>query len=258
MNTARDGADGAPESPFLVDIDGFEGPIDLLLALARDHKLDLTQISILALAEQYLAFIRRARRLRIELAADYLVMAAWLAYLKSRLLLPEKDDEPGPSGEQMAEALAFQLRRLEALREVGRRLIARPLLGRDVFARGVSEARQVIEKPVYALGLHDLVRAYAHQRRRRQGAPALAIEESPLHTLEAALQRLSMMIGSAIEWTALVRFLPEGLGDGLVARSALAATFAASLELAREGRVEIHQDSTFGPVFVHRREEGET
>ncbi len=243
-----------PGDALLLDLDGYEGPIDVLLALARDQKVDLRKISILALADQYLAFIARARQLRLEIAADYLVMAAWLAYLKSRLLLPEPETEGEPTGAELAAALAFQLQRLQAMQEAGARLMALPQLGREVFARGEPERFKVVTRTVYADTLYDLLKAYGtHAGRRHQGA--LHILPTDLYSMDDALKRLGGMIGKAMDWTTLASFLPPGLGSGLVRRSAVAATFADSLEMARAGRLRLRQDRPFGPIFVRRRED---
>lgn len=254
-----DGLDSAASGPvqLVLDLDGYEGPIDVLLSLAREQKVDLCRISILQLADQYLDYVRHARLERLEPAADYLVMAAWLAYLKSRLLLPESDDEDdGPSGEELAAALAFRLRRLEAMRDASRALMARDQLGRDVFARGEPQGLELVVRPVYEIALNDLISAYADQRRRRTTGPALRIAPMRLMSLEAALDRLSRMLGLAVEWTTLERFLPSDPGDPLLVRAALASTFAASLELAREGRLELRQSGAFEPIFLRRAEEG--
>ena len=237
---------------LMLDLEGFEGPIDILLTLARQQKVDLTRISILKLADQYLAFIQVLRHQRLELAADYLVMAAWLAYLKSRLLLPKDEHaEDEPSGEEMAAALQFQLRRLEAMRAAGQKLFARDLLGRDVFARGLGEGVTVVRRPIYALTVNDLLRAYAEHTRRGAGI-GLRIAPTPLMSMEAAVRRLSAMLGLAIDWVTLESFLPPISGDPLVARAALAATFAASLELAREGKIRIRQDHPFAPIYLRK------
>lgn len=241
---------GVPEEArFVVDIEGYEGPIDVLLALAREQKVDVTQISILQLADQYLEFVARVRRANLELAADYLVMAAWLAYLKSRLLLPETSSEDEPSGEEMAEALAFQLRRLEAMRDAGARLMARPRLGRDVLARGAPERFVAATRPIYEATLFELLKAYGDQRRRVEGS-TLHINPTEYLSIEDARRRLSGMLGGIADWESLWRFLPTGLGSGFLSRSAFASTFAASLELAREGKLKLRQDSVFGPIFL--------
>jgi segregation and condensation protein A len=242
-----------PEAPdsaeLVVDLEGYEGPIDMLLALAREQKVDLTRISILQLADQYLAFITAARRLRLEIAADYLVMAAWLAYLKSRLLLPEPAPEDEPSGEELAAALTHQLLRLEAMQQAGARLMARPLLGRDVFGRGAPEGLPRVLKPVYEATLYELLRAYGDQRQRKEGS-VLHIEAPELYSMDDALTRLSRILGRVPDWRSLMSFLPPGLRGGIVERSAVAATFAASLELARAGKLQFRQDSVFGPIYV--------
>ncbi|HYD99531.1 MAG TPA: ScpA family protein, partial [Alphaproteobacteria bacterium] len=223
----------------------------VLLMLARDQKVDLAKISILQLADQYLDFMARARRLRLELRADYLVMAAWLAYLKSRLLLPDPPSDDEPSGEQLAEALAFQLQRLEAMREAAGRLMALPRLGRDVFARGAPEGLRTINQSVFDATLYDLLTAYGDHRRRQDNA-VYAIEASDLFSIEDALNRMSGILGGVLDWTTLETFLPSALLDGLHGRSALAAHFVATLELAKSGFVEVRQDGAFAPIFVRR------
>jgi segregation and condensation protein A len=241
---------------LVLDLGAYEGPIDVLLTLAREQKVDLTKISILRLADQYLAFIAEARRLRLEVAADYLVMAAWLAYLKSRLLLPEPPPEGEPSGEDMAAALAFQLQRLEAMQQAGARLMARPLLGRDVFARGAPEGIPVVSRIVWEVSLYDLLKAYGEQR-SRAGAQVLEIRAAELFSMEEALERLSRLVGHIPDWQTLLTFLPDDLKDGLLQRSAVAATFAASLELVRSGRLQLRQDAAFGPIWVRSPEQSE-
>lgn len=253
----RDAAQPARDDGRLVlSLDGFEGPIDLLLGLARDQKVDLAKLSILQLADQYLAFVAEARRVRLELAADYLVMAAWLAYLKSRLLLPEPDEEE-PSGEEMAQALAFQLQRLEAMRRAGGQLMALPRLGSDVFARGAPEGIRVVARSVYELSLYDLLRAYADHRRRKEFG-TWRIQPLDLYTMEEARSRLEAMLGRMPDWSALSSFVPTGGADGettpLTNRSALAATFAASLELTKAGVIELRQEGAFSPIFLRRAE----
>jgi segregation and condensation protein A len=235
---------------LMLVLDGFEGPLDMLLGLARDQKVDLARLSILDLADQYLAFVESARAVRLELAADYLVMAAWLAYLKSRLLLPEPD-ELEPSGEELAASLAFQLQRLEAIQGVAERLMARPCLGRDVFARGAPEAIAIDRTSVFQVTLYDLLKAYGDHKRRTDGA-VLRIEAERLYSIEDALERLSGLIGAMPEWSVLAAFLPEGPKGSLHARSALAAHFAASLELVKAGRVELRQDEPFAPLWLRR------
>lgn len=246
---AREAEDGS----LVVALEGFEGPLDLLLTLARDQKVDLTKISILALAEQYLEFIQEARRLRLEIAADYLVMAAWLAYLKSRLLLPVEETEgEEPTAAEMALALQFQLQRLEAMRDAAEKLFARPMLGRDVFTRGAPEGIRVVTTPVWEASLFEMLKAYGAIQRRGKAEP-LQISQLELFSMDMALGRLRSFLGNTPDWTSLSQFLPEGLKDPLARRSALAAHFAASLELVRDGHAQVRQDSRFGPIFFRRR-----
>jgi segregation and condensation protein A len=238
-----------PAARFVVDLEGFEGPVDVLLALAREQKVDLKQISILALADQYLAFIADLSRANLEVAADYLVMAAWLAYLKSRLLLPDLGAEGEPTAEELAEALQFQLRRLEAMQRAGAALMARALLGRDVFARGRPEEFPAIVSEVFELTLYDFLKAYAEHRRRKD-AGTLTIAAEDIYTVEEALKRLRRMLLATKDWESLWRFLPPALRGGFYARSALASTFAATLELARQGMLNLRQSGAFGPIYV--------
>jgi len=248
---AQPGASG----PLLLDLDGFEGPIDILLALARDQKVDLTKISILKLADQYLEFITQARELRLELAADYLVMAAWLAYLKSRLLLPSvEEDGEQLSAAEMAERLAFQLQRLEAMRKIGRALMDRPRLNRDFFARGAPEPVEVVNHPVYELTLFELLKSYG-EFRTRENITSLRIDPTELFSTEAALDRLRSLLGDVPDWATLSTFLPEDMPRGLVARSAMAATFAASLEMVKAGELMVRQEGTFAPIYVRKATE---
>lgn len=245
--------DGVAEADRLVvDLEGYEGPIDVLLTLARDQKLDLTRISILALAEQYIAFIAQARRVRLEIAADYLVMAAWLAYLKSRLLLPTpSEDKAEPTAAEMAAALSFQLQRLQAMQDAGARLMARPQLGKDVFTRGEPEGIKVVTTYTYKATLYDLLKAYG-QHRSRQQTSMLRILPTELYSMEAALERLSGMLGRLPDWTTLQSFMPVELRGGIVARSAMSAMFTASLELVRSGRLQLRQDRTFGQIYIRK------
>ncbi|MFN3147778.1 MAG: segregation and condensation protein A [Paracoccaceae bacterium] len=239
---------------LIVDVDGFEGPLDLLLTLSRTQKVDLRRISILQLAEQYLVFVEQARKLRIELAADYLVMAAWLAFLKSRLLLPPDPTEEGPSGEDMAAHLAFQLERLQAMREAAARLMARDQLGRDFFARGIPEDVTRVKRITYTASLLDLMQAYARIRTRDDFRPYVMDREAIL-TMEQALDTLRPLIGFAGDWTSLETYLPQGwTHDPARRRSATAATFAAALELAKEGRIELRQPGTFDPIEIRRKD----
>jgi segregation and condensation protein A len=241
--------DAGPDDRLVLDLDGFEGPIDVLLTLAREQKVDLTKIKIVPLVDQYLAFIGRARRLKLEIAADYLVMAAWLAYLKSRLLLPEPPEDE-PSGEEMAANLAFQLQRLEAMQAAGVTLLARPRLGWDVFRRGMPEIIEADKKPRYEATLYDLLKAYADQRRRTESVQMLRIAPTALYSVEDALERLQARLGRMPDWEMLVSFLPDDLKDPMVARSATAATFGASLELVKQGKLLLRQLETFGPIYL--------
>lgn len=234
---------------FVLELDGYEGPIDLLLTLAREQKVDLGKISVLALADQYLAFIARQRTLRLEIAADYLVMAAWLAYLKSRLLLPQPPQDDEPSAVELAAELQHRLRLLQAMQAAGARLMARPRIGQDVFVRGMPEGLAVLAVPVYDLGLFELLRAYGDSRRRTD-AVVLTIEPAAFHSMDEALGRLARFLGRMPDWRELASFLPRELRGEVFRRSALAATFAASLELARSGRVELRQDQPFGPIYL--------
>jgi segregation and condensation protein A len=237
---------------LIIDVDGFEGPLDLLLTLGRTQKVDLRHISILALAEQYLEFVERAKALRIELAADYLVMAAWLAFLKSRLLLPPEPGEEGPTGEEMAAHLAFQLERLAAMREAAAKLMARDRLGRDFFARGVPEQVERVREVRYTAGLLDLMQAYARIRTKDEFRPYVMDREN-LVTMEEALDALRNRIGLAGDWTDLMSWLPQGwVSHPERRRSATASTFAASLELAKAGKLQLRQDETFAPIKVRR------
>ena len=243
--------EGAPVSAeadrLTLDIDGWEGPLDLLLTLARGQKVDLREISILALVEQYLAFIADAKKLRLEIAADYLVMAAWLAYLKSCLLLP-KDPEQDPSPEELALRLQLRLQRLDAMREAGARLLARDRLGRDVFPRGAPEGLRVVRKAAWQADLYDLISAYGAVRARNE--PAIhVVGRRPVMTLEEALLRIERLIGASMDWAAIESFLPE-TQDAEFRRSALASSFLAALELAKQGRVELAQAEPFAPLRI--------
>ncbi|HEY1145045.1 MAG TPA: ScpA family protein [Allosphingosinicella sp.] len=230
-----------------LDIDGWEGPLDLLLTLARGQKVDLREISILALVEQYLAFIADAKKLRLEIAADYLVMAAWLSYLKSCLLLP-KDPEQDPSPEELALRLQLRLQRLDAMREAGARLLARDRLGRDVFPRGAPEGLRVVRKAAWQADLYDLISAYGAIRARNE--PAIhVVSRRPVMTLDEALLRIERLIGASVAWTTIEFFLPE-TQDSEFRRSALASSFLAALELAKQGRVELAQSEPFAPLRI--------
>ena len=230
-----------------IDIEGWEGPLDLLLALARNQKVDLRQISILELVEQYLRFVNEARELRLELAADYLVMAAWLAYLKSALLLPRNPEET-PSPEELALRLQLRLERLNAMREAGARLVARDRLGRDVFLRAAPEGLRVVRKGRYEAEIYDLIAAYGRiSARTRPVMHVVAVRD--VMTLEEAIDRVSSLIGARIEWATIETFLPDD-ASGTYRKSALASSFVAALELAKQGRVELRQKSAFAPLYL--------
>jgi segregation and condensation protein A len=246
-------ADRLAAEALVVDVDGFEGPLDLLLTLARHQKVDLRRVSILGLAEQYLAFVATARVLRIELAADYLVMAAWLAWLKSRLLLPPDPAAEEPSGEELAAHLAFQLERLEAMRKAASRLMGRHRLGQDIFARGMPEAVTLRRHVTWDASLIDLLRAYARVRTHEDYTP-LHVRREPVFTMEQALERMRGLVGGVADWTVLEAFLPEGWRiDPARRRSAIASTFAAMLELVRSGEAEIAQEAVFAPLMLRAR-----
>ena len=238
---------------LIVDVDGFEGPLDLLLTLSRTLKVDLRRISVLHLAEQYLAFVERAKSLRIELAADYLVMAAWLAFLKSRLLLPPEPGDEGPSGAEMAAYLAFQLERLQAMRDASARLMARDQRGRDFFGRGLPENVQRLRRVKHSATLLDLMQAYARLRTRDQFRP-YALDRDDIYTMDQALERMRGLIGLSGDWTDLAAYLPEGWQQGRMRRrSATASTFAATLELVKTGQIEIRQADGFAPILIRQR-----
>ena len=235
------------EPALLVDVEGFEGPLDLLLALARQQKVDLAKISILALADQYLAFIEEARRLRLELAADYLVMAAWLAYLKSRLLLPETAAADGPSAADMATALAFRLKRLEAMRDVAQSLMTSPHLDRDVFQRGQPEPIAHIKHPEWSATLYDLLTAYSQQRAKNALA-RVRFAKRAVWSLAEAREALERLIGQSADWTRIDQFLIKYVVDPAHAATVFASSFASALELVREGVAELHQHQAFAPL----------
>ena len=238
---------------LIVDVDGFDGPLDALLMLSRTQKVDLRKISVLDLARQYLAFVDRAKQLRLELAADYLVMAAWLAFLKSRLLLPPDPADEGPSGEELAAHLAFQLERLQAMRDAAARLMARDRLGRDFFARGQTEVVARVRSVKYTATLLDLMQGYARIRTRDEFRP-FVMDRNNVFTMEQALDRMRGLIGYAADWTEISSYLPEGWEmDPVRRRSATAATFAASLELVKEGHLEIRQSEVFAPIELRKR-----
>lgn len=242
---------------FVVDVDGFEGPLDLLLALARTHKVDIAKVSILALVDQYLQFIAEAQKLKIEIAADYLVMAAWLAYLKSRLLLPrDKEDPDTASAEDLAQRLAFRLMRLDAMRNAVAQLMTKKRLGRDVFARGRPETVTTTRDTTYTAEVYDLLKAYAEQRWRTVRV-AHVVKARKVWSVKDARVRLEKLIGaSAGDWTQLDLFLQHYMPHGEEERTAIASSFGATLEMAREGLVEIRQDEPFAPIYMRKKQAG--
>ncbi|GLS19111.1 segregation/condensation protein A [Labrys miyagiensis] len=250
--------DRALSDPTLVvDVDGFEGPLDLLLELARRQKVDLARISILALAEQYLAFVEEARKLRLELAADYLVMAAWLAYLKSRLLLPEPPKGEEPPAAELAAALAFRLQRLDAMRAAAAQLQERALLGRDVFARGMPEGVRSQNHGRFEATLHDLLSAYAQQRQRAMVGQVRLLQRN-VWTLAEARELLEKLIGSGTTWLSLDEFLVDYLAEPATRATVRASSFSASLELVKEGKLDLRQATPFAPIYLRPREDAAT
>ncbi|CUA85760.1 segregation/condensation protein A [Chelatococcus daeguensis] len=243
---------GTSEPALIVDVDGFEGPLDLLLELARRQKVDLARISILALAEQYIVFIEEARRLRLELAADYLVMAAWLAYLKSRLLLPEKPKGDEPSASDLASALTLRLQRLEAIRAAARRLSDLDQLGRDVFARGAPEPMSVVARPTWDATLYDLLDAYARQRQKAANA-RVTLRKRFVWSLVEAREALERLVGSAQDWTALDEYLIAYVAAPGMQATVRASALSATLEMVREGVLDLRQDGAFAPLWIRRR-----
>jgi segregation and condensation protein A len=240
------------EPSLMVDVEGFEGPLDLLLTLARQQRVDLAKISILALADQYLAFIEEARKMRLELAADYLVMAAWLAYLKSRLLLPEQHPAEGLTAEEMANALALRLRRLEAIRKFAEQLMNRPQLGRDVFERGQPEPIAEIKHPQWSATLYDLLSAYA-SRRQIQSRSVVRVAKRTVWSLAEAREALERLLGQSMDWTPLDQYLIAYFTDPATTATVLASSFAAALEMIREGQLEAHQQGAFSPLYLRKK-----
>lgn len=244
-----------PTHALVVDLDGYEGPLDILLVLARDQKVDLLKISILELAEQYLAFIEEVRKLRLEIAADYLVMAAWLAYLKSKLLIPHEEEE-GPSGAELAERLAFQLKKLEAMRGAAEKLINGMVTGRERMMRGMPEGVTIIRHSKYECSLMELLQAYADQEDRKGIRNPLRLMREAVYSVEAAMARLERMLGKLPDWADLRAYLPDNLTDPFTRRSAEASTLLASLQMVKEGQLELRQSETFGPIKVRPKTPG--
>lgn len=246
-------AERVASETLIIDVDGYEGPLDLLLTLSRTQKVDLRKISVLDLAVQYLMFIERATALRIELAADYLVMAAWLAFLKSRLLLPPDPKEDGPSGDELAAHLAYQLERLQAMRDCAAKLMARDRLGKDRFVRGLPEDVSRRRNVIYTANLLDLMQGYARIRTKDDFRP-FVLDRDAVITMEQALTRMRGLIGFTGDWTDIISYLPEDwLNDPQKRKSATASTFAASLELAKEGNIEIRQGELYAPIEIRKR-----
>jgi segregation and condensation protein A len=241
------------EDSLIVDVNGFEGPLDLLLDLARQHKIDLSRISILSLVDQYLAFIEKARSMRLEIAADYLVVAAWLAYLKSRLLIPSAPKEGGDSADDMAQRLAFRLQRLQAMREAAGNLLNGPQLGRDVFERGAPEPLVIETQKEYADTLLDLLKAYAERRTRKMVRQSYTVKRQPVWSIKEAREKLEKLLGAMDDWGTFDRWLTHYLASPDLVRSVRASSFTASLELAREGVIELRQDEAFKPLYLRRR-----
>jgi segregation and condensation protein A len=249
-----DNAPSSPDEALVVAVDGFEGPLDLLLALARNQKVDLAKISVLALADQYLVFIETARIRNLELAADYLVMAAWLAYLKSRLLLPQPQSAEGePTADEMATRLRWRLQRLHVLRETAARMMARNRLGREVFARGAPEPVNVIRLPTHVDTLYDLLTAYSRERLKRSGGKSYTPKHAPVLLIEEARERLERMLGRIGSWSGLTSLLPLDWSGGVRRRSAVASMLLACLEVARDGKLEIRQLQPFDEIYVKDR-----
>jgi segregation and condensation protein A len=242
-----------PDEALIVDVDGYEGPLDVLLALARAQKVDLRKISILALAEQYLLFIAAARVKQLDLAADYLVMASWLAYLKSKLLLPEPDVDGEPTADELAERLSLQLQRLESIRLAATRLMARDRLGSDVFFRGAPEGIRLIKTPHYSDTLLDLLKAYSTQRVKKIAHSDYQLRRLPVFAIEDARHRLENMLGVIIDWSTIDMLVPNEFATGPTRRTGIASTLSASLEMARDGLVEIRQMAPFAPLYMRRR-----
>ena len=250
-DTQPDLTNSSSREQLILDLEGFEGPLDMLLALAKEQKVDLLQLSILQLANQYIKFLEMAQGMKLELAADYLVMAAWLAYLKSRLLLPKSEEDEEPSGEEMAVALAYQLKRYEAVKNLALNLVNRPRLGRDVFSRGSPEGLRNTRKTIYDVTLYELLKAYVNNH-NNQESQSLTIEPNSLFSVEDCSNRLKNILGSSQKWIGLIDCLPKNLKGSLVLKSALASTLSASLELAKNGELEIQQKNLYGPIFLKK------
>ena len=252
MADAAEFAAPAADEELIIDVDGFEGPLDLLLALARTHKLDISKISILELVEQYLEFITNARNLKLQIAGDYLVMAAWLAFLKSKLLLPKEGEDNEPTGEELAALLAFRLKRLDAMRDAAAQLMRRDRLGRDFFARGMPEHTKKITTRKWDASIYDLLKSYSRQRQATVPVK-VTIRARKVWSIKEARKRLEEMLGVNCDWSALQHFLKEYFSAGKKDSSALASTFGATLEMARDGLIEIKQTHAFAPLYLRRK-----
>ena len=238
---------------FNISLSSYEGPIDLLLDLAKKQKVDLSEISILQLAEQYIYFINNYQDIHLEIAADYLVMAAWLTYLKSRLLLPKEEKTDDHTPEELEEALKYQLQRLEAFQLVSKKLYSRSLIGRDVFYGGSSEGVKVKYKIKYSSTFFDLLSAYAKIIQKKERINHLTIAYSELYSVDDAIQRLKGIFGNIVEWTNLLNLIPKFNKDKIINKSILSSNFVASLELAKNGFIEVKQNDVFGNIFVKLR-----
>jgi segregation and condensation protein A len=249
------GASADRDDKLVVDVEGFEGPLDLLLALARTQKVDLAKISVLALAQQYLDFIAEARRLRLEVAADCLVMAAWLTFLKSKLLLPAEPSEDGdPTGEELAALLAFRLKRLDAMRDAAAQLMTRKRLGRDIFPRGMPEPTSLTRHSTYEANVYDLLKAYSQQR-QRTATHTLHVRPRTVWSIKEARDELERLLGMTLDWAPIEELLVEFLVEPELRRTALASSFSASLEMTREGMVELSQSKPFAQLLIRRRKQ---
>ena len=246
--------DSAPSKQFNISLSAYEGPIDLLLELARKQKVDLSEISILELAEQYINFINQFQDIHLEIAADYLVMAAWLTYLKSRLLLPKDEKSEDHTSEELEEALKFQLQRLEAFQSVSKKLYTRPLIGRDLFYGGSAEGVKVKYNITYSSSLFDLLRAYSFIIQKDERPSHLTIAYSELYSVDNAIQRLQNIFGEITEWTNFLNLIPKLNSNKIVNKSILSSNFVASLELAKNGFIDVKQHNPFGNIFVKLRQ----
>ena len=239
---------------FKILLDTFEGPIDLLLELARKQKVDLSEISILNLAEQYIQFINDYQEIHLDIGADYLVMAAWLTYLKSRLLLPKEDKSEDYSPEELEQALKYQLQRLEAFQKISKNLYARPLINRDIFYGGTTEGINVKFEVTYSSHLYDLLKTYSSILLKNEKMSHLTITFSELYSVDSAIQRLKYIFGTVLEWTNFNKIIPDFGSKQIVNKSLISSNFVASLELAKNGFIEVKQNETFGNIYVRSKQ----